>query len=215
MITERDRKILYWINRHGFVLVSQVQKAFEMGKTAAYRRLKEMVDRGLLKHERILADIPGVYWVTREGVELCESLLSAGKKPSPSTMLHDIKVIDISVYMLKQYGDVKWLTAREMKSMQLREAQARGENVFSVLGARVPDGVLERNGQYYAIEVELSLKNRQRLKAIIDDYAKRIVQQEFTSVVYFYGKESIAQAIKQEASKKTVAAKFQFQPIPQ
>ncbi|MED4717766.1 hypothetical protein [Bacillus badius] len=213
-ITERDKKIVYWINKHGFATAEQVGKEFGMSKTAVYRRLKGMVDEGLLKHGRVLADIAGVYWVTNNGVELSESKLSAGKKPGAATLAHDLKMIDLSMYLLKEYENCTWLTAREMKSMQMKEAEKTGENKFAVLGSRVPDGVLVMGGQYYAVELELTLKNRKRIKGIVDDYAKRMARGEFASVIYYYDKESVARVLHEEVASKAVVRRFQFFEVP-
>ncbi|WP_396027120.1 DeoR family transcriptional regulator, partial [Bacillus cereus group sp. BfR-BA-01318] len=61
-ITKRDVEIVEWVNLHGFVLAEQVQEFFGLGKTVVYRRLKEMVEQGVLKRERILYDYGNVYW---------------------------------------------------------------------------------------------------------------------------------------------------------
>ncbi|MEB4825424.1 DeoR family transcriptional regulator, partial [Bacillus thuringiensis] len=50
-ITKRDIEIVEWVNLHGFVLAEQVQEFFGLGKTVVYRRLKELVEQGVLKRE--------------------------------------------------------------------------------------------------------------------------------------------------------------------
>jgi len=41
-LTERDLRILYWINRMKYVTVNQVSKKFKVGVKASYRRLKKL-----------------------------------------------------------------------------------------------------------------------------------------------------------------------------
>lgn len=54
MLTARDREIVKWIGRHGAVRTEHVMMRFSIGRTAAYRRLHELVDYGLVRRHRLL-----------------------------------------------------------------------------------------------------------------------------------------------------------------
>lgn len=60
-ITDRDKEILSWINRHGFATCQQVQDYFGMSRVMAYRRLQITRTAGLLRHSRILSGGGGAY----------------------------------------------------------------------------------------------------------------------------------------------------------
>jgi predicted HTH transcriptional regulator len=47
VLTKRDREIVRWIGRHGAVQAQHVMTRFSIGRTAAYRRLHELVEFGL------------------------------------------------------------------------------------------------------------------------------------------------------------------------
>ncbi|KAB2400686.1 MULTISPECIES: hypothetical protein [Bacillus cereus group] len=207
-ITKRDVEIIEWVNLHGFVLAEQVQEFFGLGKTVVYRRLKEMVEQGVLKRERILYDYGNVYWVTKDGVELCESEMAAGKKPSVNNFVHDKKLVDLSVKLLKKYEGSSWITARQIKSRLVRKASEKDK--FKALAMRVADGILIVNGKKYAVELELSLKNRTRVKQIIGDYAERIAKGQYVSVIYVVEKESIAKVLREEMNQTVVSDRFQI-----
>ncbi|AGG04402.1 hypothetical protein H175_16p06 (plasmid) [Bacillus thuringiensis serovar thuringiensis str. IS5056] len=94
------------MGKFAWVCISRTgTRVFGLGKTVVYRRLKELVEQGVLKRERILYDYGNVYWVTKDGVELCESEMAAGKKPSVNNFVHDKKLVDLSVQLLKNMRD--------------------------------------------------------------------------------------------------------------
>ncbi|MCQ6398577.1 hypothetical protein NPM16_30290, partial [Bacillus cereus] len=78
------------------------------------------------------------------------------------------------------------------------------------LAMRVADGILIVNGKKYAVELELSLKNRTRVKQIIGDYAERIAKGQYVSVIYVVEKESIAKVLREEMNQTVVSDRFQI-----
>ena len=49
MLTQRDIAIAEWVGRQGAARAEHVMARFSIGRTAAYRRLHELVDFGLLR----------------------------------------------------------------------------------------------------------------------------------------------------------------------
>ena len=47
-LTRRDREIVRWIGRHGAVQAQHVMTRFSIGRTAAYRRLHELVEQKIV-----------------------------------------------------------------------------------------------------------------------------------------------------------------------
>ncbi|WP_236635931.1 hypothetical protein [Bacillus thuringiensis] len=66
------------------------------------------------------------------------------------------------------------------------------------------------NEKKYAVELELSLKNRTRVKQIISDYAERIAKGQYVSVIYVVEKESIAKVLREEMNQTVVSDRFQI-----
>ncbi|MEB8704700.1 hypothetical protein P4H21_28775, partial [Bacillus cereus] len=73
--------------------------------------------------------------------------------------------------------------------------------------------ILIVNGSKYAVELELSLKNRTRVKQIIGDYAERIAKGQYVSVIYVVEKESIAKVLREEMSQTVVSDRFQIMKL--
>ncbi|WP_235430792.1 hypothetical protein [Bacillus thuringiensis] len=69
------------------------------------------------------------------------------------------------------------------------------------------------NEKKYAVELELSLKNRTRVKQIISDYAERIAKGQYVSVIYVVEKESIAKVLREEMSQTVVSDRFQIMKL--
>lgn len=67
MLTERDKKILWFISGFGYVCARHVIAAFPLSERVAYRRLQRLVRDGYLQRKRVLADLPRVYFLLRLG----------------------------------------------------------------------------------------------------------------------------------------------------
>jgi len=64
VLTTRDREIVTWIGRQGVVRAEHVMTRFSIGRTAAYRRLHELVDYGLVRRHRLLYNDVGLLTAT-------------------------------------------------------------------------------------------------------------------------------------------------------
>ncbi|MED4229636.1 hypothetical protein P4670_31550, partial [Neobacillus cucumis] len=124
---------------------------------------------------------------------------------------HDKKLVDLSVKLLKKYEGSSWITARQIKSRLVKKASEKDK--FKALAMRVADGILIVNEKKYAVELELSLKNRTRVKQIISDYAERIAKGQYVSVIYVVEKESIAKVLREEMSQTVVSDRFQIMKL--
>lgn len=180
-ITDRDIEILLWINRMRFVTAKQVGKKFKMGIKAAYRVLKRLCDDRYLYHSRNYLYEPGVYLCTKRGKRISGSSLWVPERPGEyldkALYKHTLVVVDLSIELEKIGG---WISERELR---------KGHNFNEM----VPDGVLIKDGQKIAIEVELTLKSNKRLDKKIEYYKGNI---DYYEVWYFAETEAIAEAVK-------------------
>lgn len=67
MITDRDRSVVAWVVVIGAVSAQDVMARFGVGRTVAYRRLRALVDHGLLTRHRLVHGQPTLYAATRHG----------------------------------------------------------------------------------------------------------------------------------------------------
>ena len=68
MVTDRDRSVVAWIAVIGAVSAQDVMARFGVGRTVGYRRLRALVDHGLLTRAHLVYGQPALYVATRDGL---------------------------------------------------------------------------------------------------------------------------------------------------
>lgn len=183
-ITKRDIEVLRWINSHGAVDISHVAAYLGITDKVAYRRMKKLVDEGLIWYTRFYYEQPGVYRVSQDGIKLSKDTLPALRKISKATLDHDLMVTTISQYLLQKY-QAKFVTERQLR--QQLGYKGVGQNVH------VSDGKLILPDKTVAIEVELTLKGRARRDSILARYMTNF---DYDEIWYFCRSGSVYKAIK-------------------
>jgi len=159
-LVERDYKIFREIERWRVVLGRQVAELGEFtGLKACQRRLKKLIEAGFLERKRILYGVAGIYSVTAKARAIA-NLPVRSEKFRVEQIPHDIAVLDTAIY----FHRVKGVPFGDM----VTEKQLHSMDGFGVRKHR-PDFVINREGKTYCIEIELSLKAKARLEAIIQD----------------------------------------------
>lgn len=205
-LTDRDLELLEFIASQRFVLARHVEAWLQASEVVAYRRLRGLVRSGMVAYARLFARRPGCYRITASGLAVIESTL-----PRP--------VIDLRSYRHDLGAVWLWLASREGRFCEadqiLSERQMRSDDQRPVphldgapfgipLGGYARDGrprlhfpdvlVLRPDKRRVALELELTLKSRKRLEAIIAGYA---------------AEPRIEQVVYQTDSRKVAAALFE------
>lgn len=163
LITDRDRKILKFINEFGYSEMPQIQRMFGLSKSRGYKVVKRLVDAGLVVHEYILRNCHGIYRLTREGAECTD--LPMLRNVSLGGYVHQLTVVDVYLRLMQRYPDATWISERRLKRNKFLE---KG---FCRHG-HIADGMLIfPDSKKIAIEVELTMKEKDRLDNIIRKYA--------------------------------------------
>ena len=68
MVTDRDQSVVQWVAVIGAVSAQDVMARFGVGRTVGYRRLRALVDHGLLTRARLVYGQPALYVPSRVGV---------------------------------------------------------------------------------------------------------------------------------------------------
>ncbi|WP_338199001.1 replication-relaxation family protein [Candidatus Nephthysia bennettiae] len=192
MVTVRDVEVLRWIGRHGVVSTEQIAKRFwpaECASRTVRRRLCILGEAGLLRASR-----PGwrrqskVWLATASGLRLAEVAL----RPSRLVgwrLSHDLALVDLSEQLLAKEVGSLWLTERELMvggwrtSLKLR---------------RLPDGLLvQADGRRYAVELEASRKDAERLRRIVNDYLPALAGPNALAGVLWYARPQLSAAVEQ------------------
>jgi hypothetical protein len=193
LLTERDKEILRFISRFGYLCARHVIVAFPLSERVAYRRLQCLVQDGYLQRKRVLADLPRVYFLTQRGVDASGTDFGRVRNIRLQTLEHDLTVADVAVALMRLYPGSSWVTERE-----LRRKAGQG---FGSIGARehVPDGVLLLpDGKKIAVEVETSRKPHRRTERILRYYLRR---PDYIAVWYFCRTPQQLKSVKEAAQK--------------
>ena len=160
--TERDGRLLRWINGHGFVTLRQVAWWLGTNYQTAQRRVRLLYDHGLLDR-RWLVHGDRAHWLTPAGRALCGDSLPPPKDIRLGSYRHDNLLVDLDLALVAETGG-RFVPKRRLRQML-------GKNRLGTLG-HVADGLLHLAGekQPVVIELELSTKASRRLEAIMQGY---------------------------------------------
>ena len=203
-IRERDEEIVRWLGRHRLATAEQVMRRYGMHRAKAYARLGVLAEAGLVRHEPGIRSAR-VYLATRAGLRRTGMNLPAGTV-SAASFAHDLAVVDVGIVLEQHYKDAV-LTEREIRASeraseyQLREPVSRG--------AMWPDLVIDLP-QRHAVEIELTLKSRDRLAAKLRAYDRST----YAAVTYFTSDRAIAAALREVGARTGLGDRLRIERIP-
>lgn len=116
-VTDRDLDVLRWMTRHGMVTRAQVATRFFPSQDMAKKRIRKLIDLGLVSSRVTRRGAPDALLVTRAGVRICTSPLSVPKF-SLAEYDHAVTVVDLLEQLLTTYPDATLVTERELRRDQ-------------------------------------------------------------------------------------------------
>lgn len=175
LLSENMIEILRMLNEFGFCDISHIGKRFDVKKTIAYENMQILINYRLVMHTRLLKYQPRVYYLTSKGIDLLKLDLPLIRRIPLNIYAHQLTVIDVYLKLRKIYPNAIWVSERRL----IREKYSSN----SKMNDHLPDGALVfPEGYQCAIEVERSLKTRDRLSAILNEYG---LQTTYREVWYF------------------------------
>ena len=157
--------------------------------------MKRLVNRKLVIKEHIFQGHPVIYYLTSEGASFTE--LPAIDFVSLGTYRHQVAMINVALKLMHIYPEAVWISERYLKHEKCHEG----------IGKRghVADGLLVFPGnRQVAIEVELSVKGKQRIDGILKSYASQFDIKE----VWYFCSQSAYTVLSALASKKSYIKLF-------
>jgi hypothetical protein len=203
VVTGRDRSVVCWIAAIGAARAQDVMARFGMGRTVAYRRLGELVARGVLRAVRFAVAAPALYVATRDGLAWAGLEDVDPAHVVIATARHWALCAQLAVVLERAEDCVvwgePWLRAAERDAERPIASAKLGSLPDGRPRLRRPDLVLfPRDGMRLpvAVEVELSVKGGRRLQAICRAWARcRVV-----SAVSYYAPAEVAGAVSRAVS---------------
>ena len=161
-LVDRDKKIIREIDRWRVCQGRHIRELADFsGQRACDRRLRKLIEAGYLKREKILYGVAGIYRVTAKAMNvIAGGLQNAHRKIRVEQIMHDIAVLDTAIFYSKKYEIPFDKITTEIELHRL--------DGFGVRKHR-PDFIFTKNGKTTCVEVELSLKAKNRLEDIIKD----------------------------------------------
>lgn len=184
-LVERDYLVFQEVNRWRVVTGKQIYilAGFSSQRTCD-RRLKKLIENGYITRQKIIYGIPSIYSLTHQAKSLIGAPVRV-EKIRLEQISHDIAVLNVAIY----FHNVKDIPFLDMRT----EKQLHSMDGFSNRKHR-PDFIYTINGETFCVEVELSLKNKERLeKNIKQDF----MNYDFTFWVVTDKENKIAQTIEQ------------------
>jgi hypothetical protein len=217
MLTERDMTIAGWIGRQGAVRAEHVMTRFSIGRTAAYRRLHELVEFALVRRHRLLYNDGGLLTATVEGLRWTGLDRLTPARLSLAMVPHMIASAALAAELEPQLVDETLLSDREHRAAE----NAAGGPIASAIirshsdgrrGLHRPDFALVKRGRtdVIAVEVELTLKNRTRLERILRGYLRN----QNVSRVRYHAAPPIGEAVQRAARAVGADAILELAPLP-
>lgn len=166
LLRQRDLEMLAWLGEQYAARGDQLELLMDRGPRTVQRTVARLRDQGLVQTRRLLADEPAWVLPTTAGLRACGSSFGAWT-PRIGLLSHVAAVNGVRLHIQGRSRGSEWIPERVL---------ARDRKP----GEHLPDGVVLTDGQRVAIEVELTIKSRRRVTAILDELSAR-----FDAVVYF------------------------------
>ena len=93
--TERDDRLLHWINGHGFVTLRQAAKWLGTNYQTAQRRVRLLYDHGYLNRQWLVHG-DRAHWLTPAGRAMCGDSLPPPKHIRLGSYRHDRLLVDLA-----------------------------------------------------------------------------------------------------------------------
>lgn len=215
MITQRDIAILEWIGRQGAAQTDHVMTRFQMGRTAAYRRIGELVDYQLLRRHRVLYHDGGLLTATAEGLRAAGLQQLRPARISLAQVPHMIISATLAAQLEPLLEDHKLLTDREHRAAENATGRPVGSAITGPLNDGLsklhrPDFVLVEGGRVIAIEIELTLKTRARLERILRGYMRN----QNVAAIRYHAPRPVAVAVQRAARATGADSMLELAPPP-
>jgi len=164
ILVDRDKKIMREIDRWRVVQGRHIMALASFdGVRACDRRLRKLASAKYIKREKILYGVAGIYSNTLLGAKV-GGVPIAVRKIRLEQIIHDIAVLDTAIYFSKFHGV-------DFDSIKT-EIELHRLDGFGIRKHR-PDFVFEKGGKTICVEVELTLKSKDRfIKNIYDNFMK-------------------------------------------
>jgi hypothetical protein len=168
LLRRRDIEVVAWLAEQYGARIDHLEVLVGAGPRTVQRTVARLRAAGLVRTQRVLVDEPAWVLPTAAGMAACGSGFGVWR-PRLGSLAHVAAVNDVRLHVQGRAPSTEWVPERVLA----RDRRA---------GEHLCDGVAITEGRRVAIEVELTVKSRRRVTAILDELTVR-----FDAVLYFCG----------------------------
>lgn len=180
-LTPRDIQLLLWLNSFGWASILHISRWMAVDYSTAARRIRALERAGLVRRFHVPVLTASPIAVTATGVAAAGDQLPPLRGFRLAEHRHDGMLIDVAFGLLKKFPGSRFEPARTI------------EHATNGAMPHVPDGYLHHRGDRFIIELELTVKSRSRLDAIIAGHVADLGAKE---VWYVTDSDLVANAIR-------------------
>lgn len=192
-LQKRDYELLKMICDFGLLSTKQIGSVFfeDVAITTVLKRLRILEEEKLIKRVVGLESFELLWVINNKGAKLIEQ---GNYKTSWSKQMleHDHKISSLRLSFLKSKLYESWVPEHEIKSLLYKKYSFKGS-----INKLIPDGLMtiKRKGniETWAMEMELSLKGKDRYERIFKEYG---IKENLSGIWYFAKGESVFKLLK-------------------
>ena len=192
-LQERDIELLKMICDFGLLSTKQVRSLFfkDVAITTVLKRLRILEGESFIKRVSGLESFELLWVINNKGARLIEQ---ENYKTSWSKQLleHDYKISCLRLSFLNSKLYESWVPEHEIRSLLYKKYSFKGS-----INKLIPDGLmtLKRKGKVetWAMEMELSLKGKNRYERIFREYGKK---ENLSGIWYFVKGEALFKSLR-------------------
>jgi hypothetical protein len=166
-VSRRDLDALGWVGEQYAVRTDQLAAFLDCGPRTVQRLLARLRERRLVEVRRVLVGEPAWAIPTVKGLRAC-GLSFGAWRPTLGLLAHVAAVTEVRLHIQSRSPESEWVCERVLA----REKRTPQEHLA--------DAVVLLDGRSFAVEVELTVKSKQRTRMIIDELTSR-----YDAVLYY------------------------------
>ena len=159
-LSDRDVRLLALIGAQYAITVEQLARLIGRRERTARWLRDRWRQAGWIESRQLLAAGPSLVWLTGTGARVAGSPYRTWR-PNPGLAAHIEAVTEVRLLLDQQLRLGSWRCERELAKALLAEGRPH-----------LPDAVIETGDETVAVEVELTLKSRARLEAVLEELGR-------------------------------------------
>lgn len=208
-LSEKRLEILETIDSHGIITRKQLLKYVKVADLNLRKGLKVLEDNQFISTYKLYRGY--AHYITKKGSEYVGKInfgyVKSGKEPNLAILEHNLLINDCILQAIdyikehakeKELSEIEIITERQQLSdiyLDLDWKRRTSTTNKQQIPSRIPDFLLKfkygGTAFIHAYEVELSQKNKARLRAKFHWFKEQIELGNYTHIIYMYNDESV------------------------